>query len=90
MCGGLPGGGAAILDGLKRENGEMFVSPVDVFKPGLLVYRFGSAPSAFQEAVQEAGSQYNGATRWALTGTREQIRACMARVFKKNYYEGFM
>lgn len=56
VCGGQPGGGSAILDGLKRANKEMFVSPVDVFKPGILVYHFGSTPSAFQEAVQEAGS----------------------------------
>lgn len=68
VCGSQPGGGAAILDGLKRDNKEMFVSPVDVFKPGILVDHFGSAPSAFQEEVQEAGSQYNGATCWALKG----------------------
>lgn len=51
VCSGRPDGGAAILDGLKRENKEMFVSPVDVFKPGILVYHFGSAPSAFQESI---------------------------------------
>lgn len=68
VCGSQPGGGTALLDGLKRENKEKFVSPIDVFKPGILVDHFGSTPSAFQEAVQEAGSQYNGATRWALKG----------------------
>lgn len=68
VCSSQPGGGAAVLGGLKLENKEMSVSPVDVFKAGILVYHFGSAPSALQEAVQEAGSQYNGATRWALKG----------------------